>query len=121
MGCDLTALTAYLGAPSEPGPAWLVPGLWLSVCARLGVPSKDLLGDLLELCCGAVGSCSRCPSPQPVPAFPRPCLAQAAGAVQGVLAAVQVSCEATRAPGLGLGFCPAEGPGHCRCLPWLSH
>ncbi|XP_071889163.1 uncharacterized protein [Anas platyrhynchos] len=101
MGCDLTALAAYIGAPSEPGPAWLVPGLPLSICARLGVPSKDLLGDLLELCCGAVGSCSRCPSPQPVPAFPRPCLAQAAGAVEGVLAAVQRTAAVAAVPARG--------------------
>lgn len=57
--------------------------------------------------CGAVGSCSRCPTPQQVPVFPQPCLAQAAGALWGALAAVQVSCVGTRARGSGWG--PRDG------------
>lgn len=91
----VTALTAHIGVPAEPIPAWLMPGLLLSLCVRLGALSEALVGP----CCGATSSCSQCLSPQSLPMFPLPCLAQAAGAPWGVLAAAQVSCAGTHAPG----------------------
>lgn len=103
------ALTAHIGAPAPPITDWIIPGLLLSVCARLGASSKDLV----ELCCGAVSSCSQNWSLQSVPVFPQPCLAQAAGAPQGALIAVMVSCVGTCALGRQVGAWdgPAMGLG----------
>ncbi|XP_069631958.1 E3 ubiquitin-protein ligase Topors-like [Haliaeetus albicilla] len=77
MDCDLASLAAYLWAPAEPGPVWLVPGLLPSVPARSGGSSEASPG--ARWCFGGCRRQLSLPVPEPSPGFPRPCQVQAAG------------------------------------------